>query len=209
MVGAVHDLVQMVDSFCGGDNPNVVSERNGSLCLRECRRAIVGLTSDVCRAVQVDDSGARGDDNGIIGKSGGEGKRGGGSLVGVCICTVLLPSILFHLASSGALATVCLLLLVLASLLLLWQPVTPLLLLLELGVPRVVLDGADFVHVVAQLILPGLVLLPSNEHHSLYIGEGGKGVFLLLLFFALHRGGCYLGGRTHVEYLCEDIHVPW
>ena len=85
-----------------------------------------------------------------------------------------------------------LLLLLLASLLLLWQPVPPLLLLslllllLELRVPRVALYGTNFVCVVVLLLLPRLVLLPSNKHHSLNIGKGGKEVFLLLLFLAIY-----------------------
>ena len=112
----------------------------------------MGLTSDVCGTVRVDNWACR-DDDGIIGKSGGKGKGGGRSLVGVCVSMVLLPSILFHLASSRVLAMVGLLLL-LATLLLWWWPIPPLLLLLELGVPRIVLDCANFVCMVAQLLLP-------------------------------------------------------
>ena len=156
----------------------------------------MGLANDVCRAAQVNDGGAGGDNDGIVGKRGGEGEGGSGSLIGVCVCT--FPCILFGLASGRAFATVGLLLLLLASLLLLWWPIPPLLLLLDLGVSRVALDGADFVCVVVRLLLPRLVLLPSNEHHSLNVNEYGKGVFLLLLFLALYGGGHYLGGCTHV-----------
>ena len=140
----------------------------------------MGLTSNVHGTVWVDDSGANRDDDRVIGKSGGENKGGGGSLIGVHVGTMLLPCILLGLASGGALATVGLLFL-LATLLLLLQPVPPLLLLslllllqwllllllLELRVPRVVLNGIDFVHMVTLLFLPGLVLLPSNERHLL------------------------------------------
>ena len=221
MAGAVCDLVKVVDCFCSGGDPNAVGKRYGSLRLRKGGRAIVGLTGDVRRAARVDDSGAGGDDDRVVRKRGGEYEGGGGSLVGVRVYMALLPCVLFSLASGGALATVCLLLLLLASLLLLRQPVPPLLLLplllllwwsllllLELGVPRVVLYGANLVCVVMQLFLPQLMLLPSNERHSLNIGESGKGVFLFLLLLALYRGGHYLGGRTHIEYLSEDIHVP-
>jgi len=157
----------------------------------------VGLASDVHRTAQINDHRAGSDDDGIVGESGGESKGGNGSLVGVHVGMVLLPCILLRLASGGALATV-LLLLLLATLLLLWWPVPSLLLLslllllwwsllllLELGVPRVALNGADFVHMVAQLLLPRLVLLPGNERHSLNISKGWKRVYLLLLFLAL------------------------
>jgi len=85
----------------------------------------MGLTGDVHGATQVNDSGASKDDDGIVGKGGGESKRGGRSLIRVHVSAALLPSVLLCLASSGALATIGLLLLLLASLLL----------LLELGVP--------------------------------------------------------------------------
>jgi len=218
--GAIRDLVEAADCLCGGGNSNAVGKRNGSLCLRKSGQAIVGLASDVHGAAQVDDGGAGRDDDRVVRKSGGEGKGGSGSLIGVHVCTALLPCVLFRLASGGALATVGLLLLLLASLLLLRQPISPLLLLplllllrwsllllLELGVPRVAFNRADFVRMITQLLLPELVLLPSNECHSLDVGEGGKGVFLLLLLLALYRGGCYLGGCTHVEYLGENVHV--
>ena len=149
----IRDLVQAVDSLSGGGNPNVVGKRDGLLHLRKSGWAIVGLASNVCRVAQVDDGGASGDDDGVVGKSGGKGKRDSGSLIGVHVSVALLPCILFGLASGGVLATICLLLL-LASLLLLRQPVPPLLLLLELGVPRVVLDCANLVHVVVRLLLP-------------------------------------------------------
>ena len=212
--GAVRNLVEMVDCLCGGGNPNAAGEQYGSLCLRKCGQAIVGLASYVCGAAWVDDGGASRDDDGVVRKSGGESERGGGSLVGVRISTALLPCVLLGLASCGALATVLLLLLLLATLLLRWQPVPPLLLLplllllLELGVLGVALDSANLVCVVAQLLLPRLVLLLGNECHPLNVGERGKGVFLLCLFLALYRGGCHLGGHTHIEYLGKNIHVP-
>jgi len=220
--GTVRYFIETANCLCGGGNPNAAGEQDGSLRLRKGGRAIVGLAGDVCGAAWVDDGGAGRDDDWVVRKRGGECEGGGGSLIAVHIGMALLPCILFGLASSGALATVCLLLLLLASLLLLWQPVPPLLLLslllllwwlllllLELGVSRVVLDGANFVRMITRLLLPGLVLLPSNERHSLDIGEGWKGVFLLLLFLALYRGGRYHSGCTHVEYLSEDVHVPW
>ena len=89
----------------------------------------MGLAGNVCRAAQVDNGGASGDNNRIIGKGGGEGKGGSGSLVGVHVSVALLPCILLGLASGGALATVRLLLLLLATLLLLQRPIPPLLLL--------------------------------------------------------------------------------
>ena len=77
------------------------------------------LTGDVHRAVQVDDRRAGGDDDGIIGKSGGKGKGSSRSLIRVHVGTALFPSILFHLAGGGAFVMVGFLLLLLASLLLL------------------------------------------------------------------------------------------
>jgi len=152
--GTVRDLVETVDYLSGWSNPNVVGKQNGLLHLRKSRQAIVGLASDVHRVAWVDDSGASEDNDRILWESGGEGEGGSRSLVRVHISTVLLPCILLRLAGSRALATVCLLLLLLASLLLLQQPIPPLrllslllLLLLELGVPWVVLDGADLVYV--------------------------------------------------------------
>jgi len=167
----------------------------------------VGLAGNMHGAVRVDDGGASGDNDRVIGKSGGEGEGGSGSLIGVCVCTALLPCVLLGLASGRVLATVRLLLL-LAFLL---QPIPPLLLLLELEVPWVALDGTNLVHMVARLLLPQLVLLPCNEHHSFNVSESGKGVFLLFLFLflALYREGRHLDGCTHVEYLCEDVHVLW
>jgi len=106
MAGAVHNLVEAVDCPNGGGNLNVAGKQDGSLRLRECRQAIVGLTGDVHRAVWVDDSGASEDDDGIVGKSGGKGEGGGGSIIGVHVHMALLPSVLLGLASSGALATV-------------------------------------------------------------------------------------------------------
>jgi len=212
--GTVHDLVEMANSLNGGGSPNAVDKQDGSLCLREGWRAIVGLASDVCRVAWADDSGSSSDDDGVIRESGGEGGGGGRSLIGVCIGAALFPCILLGLASGGALAMVHLLLLLLAFLLLLLQPIFPLLLLwwlllllLDLGVPRIVLDGANLVCVVMQLLLPGLVLLPDNMRHSLNIGEGWKRVCLLLLLFALYKGGDGLGGHTHIEYLDENVHV--
>jgi len=146
MAGTVCDLVEMVDCLSGGGNPNVAGEQDGSLHLRKSRWAVVGLAGDVHRAVWVDNSGAGRDDNGVIRKSGGKGKEGNGSLVGVHISAAQLPCILLGLASGGALATVGLFLLLLATLLLLQRPVPSL--LLELGVPRVVLDGTNLVHMV-------------------------------------------------------------
>ena len=80
-------------------------------------------------------------------------------------------------------------------------------LLLELGVSRLVLDCTNLVRMVMLLFFSRLVLLPSNKHHSLNIGKSGKRVFLLFLFLALYREGCLLRQSTHIEYLCEDIHV--
>ena len=131
MAGMVHYLVETVDCLSSGGNPDAVGEQNSLLCLREGRQAIVDLAGYMRRASQVNDSGAGGDDDGVIRKRGGEGKGGGRSLIGVCIGVVLLPCVLLDLASGGALATVGLLLLLLASLLLLLLPV-PLLLLLPL-----------------------------------------------------------------------------
>ena len=163
--GAVCDLVEMADCLNGGGNPNAAGERDGSLCLRKSRQAIVGLTGDVCRVAWVNDSGASGDNDGVVGKSGGEGEGGSGSLIGVHVGVALFPHVLLGLASGGALSTVRLLLL-LASLLLLQRPVPPLLLLplllllqwlllllQELGVPRVALDCANLVRVIMRLLL--------------------------------------------------------
>jgi len=116
----VHNLVETADCLSGGGDPNAAGEQDGSLHLRKGGWAIVGFAGDVRRTVQVDDRGAGGDDNRIVRKGGGKGKGGGGSLIGVHICTALLPCVLLGLASGGVLAMVCLLLL-LASLLLLCQ----------------------------------------------------------------------------------------
>ena len=113
VASVIRNLVQTLDSLSGGGNPNVVGERNSSFCLRKCWRAIMGLAGDVCGVARVNDSGFSGDDDGVIGESGGEGEEGGRSLVRVHIGVTLLPSVLLCLASSGALSTVCLLLLVL------------------------------------------------------------------------------------------------
>jgi len=117
----------------------------------------------------------------------------------MCIDMALLPCILFCLAGGGALATAHFLILLLAALLLLQWPISPLLLLslwtllqlmllllLELGVARIVLDCANLVHMMVQL-LPSRVLLPGHEGHLLYVGQSRKGVFLLLLFLVLNR----------------------
>ena len=169
--------------------------------------------------MQVNDCWAGKDDDRIIGKSGGESEGGSGCLVGVCIGTALLPCVLLSLASGRVLAMIGLFLLLasLLLLLLLLQPIPPLLLLwllwsllllLEMEIPRIALNCTNIVLMVMQLLLTRLVLLPSNECHSLNISEGGKGVFLLLLLLGFHRGGHYLDGHTHIEYLCEHIHVP-
>jgi len=86
--------------------------------------------------------------------------------------------------------------LLLTPLLLLWWSAL-LLLLLDLGVTWIALDGANLVCMVMQLFFPQLVLLPSNECHSLNIDENGKGVFLLLLFLALQRGEHLPDGHTY------------
>jgi len=148
MAGVVRNFVEAVDCLYGGGNPDAAGKQYGLLHLRKGGWAIVGFTSNVCGVARVDDGGAGRDDDRIVGKGGGEGERGSGSLVGVHIGMALLSRILLGLAGGRALAMVGFLLLLLASLLLLWWPVPPLLLLLELGVPRVALDGANLVRMV-------------------------------------------------------------